>query len=343
MGQKVHPYGFRLGIIRDWQSRWYADREYREFVIEDDKLRRYLRARLPGLLSAAGGNRRGGGGGGRSGGGGNRGGRGMDAGVSNIEIERMANMIKVTLHTARPGMIIGRGGRGIDDLRAELEKLTPRKVQVNVLEIKQPELDAQLVSESIASQIERRVSFKRAIRLAIARTMQRGGKGIKVLVGGRLGGAEIARSYGDKDGKIPLHTLRADIDYGVTEARTQYGNIGVKVWIYRGEILPGTGIQTPVVARPAVPRPMPAPTPEGAAAAPAAAGADKKAKGWRRVARGEATPAMTEEAEVAEAPVEIVAPVEVEPVQDAAPVIEEVQAEETNPTTDEATGDGESA
>jgi len=335
MGQKVHPYGFRLGIIRDWQSRWYADREYREFVIEDDKLRRYLRSRLPGLLSAAAGNRRGGGGG--------RGGRGMDAGVSNIEIERMANMIKVTLHTARPGMIIGRGGRGIDDLRAELEKLTPRKVQVNVLEIKQPELDAQLVAESIASQIERRVSFKRAIRLAIARTMQRGGKGIKVLVGGRLGGAEIARSYGDKDGKIPLHTLRADIDYGVTEARTQYGNIGVKVWIYRGEILPGTGIQTPVAARPVVARPQPAaPIPEGAAAAPAA-GADKKAKGWRRVARGEAAPAVTEETAPAEEMVEMTAPVEDAPVTDVTPVSEEVQAEATNPTTDEATGEGESA
>ncbi len=220
MGQKVHPYGFRLGVVRDWQSRWYADTEYRDFVIEDDKIRKYLRRRLPGLFAA--GAKRGGGG---------RNTRGAEAGVSTIEIERMANMIKVTLHTARPGMIIGRGGRGIDDLRAELEKLTPRKVQLNVMEIKQPELDAQLVAESIASQVERRVSFKRAIRLAIARTMQRNGKGIKVIISGRLGGAEIARRYADKDGKIPLHTLRADIDYGMTEAKTQYGNIGVKVWI----------------------------------------------------------------------------------------------------------------
>jgi small subunit ribosomal protein S3 len=170
-----------------------------------------------------------------------------------------------------------------------LEKLTPRKVQINVLEIKQPELDAQLVADSVGNQIERRVSFKRAIRLAIARTMQRGGKGIKVIVSGRLGGAEIARRYGDKDGKIPLHTLRADIDYGVSEARTQYGNIGVKVWIYRGEILPGAGTGSvppmPVAApRPAVARPVAAPS---APAAPAT-GAEKKAKGWRRVPRDEA-------------------------------------------------------
>jgi len=276
MGQKVHPYGFRLGIIRDWQSRWYADREYKDFAIEDNLLRKYLRTRLPSMFSA----------------GAKRGGRGgMDAGVSQIEIERMANLIKVTLHTARPGLIIGRGGRGIDELRAELEKITPRKVQLNVMEIKQPELDAQLVAESISNQIERRVSFKRAIRLAIARTMQRNGKGIKVIVSGRLGGAEIARSYSDKDGKIPLHTLRADIDYGVAEARTQYGNIGVKVWIYRGEILPGEGKPQPVAARPAAARPaQPA-----LAAEAASAGAAEKKKGWRRVPREEPAAAETEQ------------------------------------------------
>jgi small subunit ribosomal protein S3 len=269
MGQKVHPYGFRLGVIRDWQSRWFADKEYKDLVLEDDKIRRHLRTRIPSLLAGAGARR------------GGRGGRGPEAGVSKIEIERMANMVKVTLHTARPGLIIGRGGKGIEDLRAEIEALIPRKVQVNVLEIKQPELDAYLVAESIANQIERRVSFKRAVRLAIARTMQRGGKGIKVLVGGRLGGAEIARSYGDKDGKIPLHTLRADIDYGVTEARTQYGNIGVKVWIYRGEILPGT--ERPVTQRPAAPRvAAPAPLPE-------------KKKGWRRVPRDESSVEPTAE------------------------------------------------
>jgi small subunit ribosomal protein S3 len=292
MGQKVHPYGFRLGIIRDWQSRWFADKEYREFVIEDDKIRNFLRLRLPGLHNAAASGRRGsGGGGGRTGGGG-RSGRNMDAGVSQIIIERMANMVKVTLHTARPGLIIGRGGRGIDDLRVELEKVIPRKVQINVLEIKQPELDAYLVAESVAGQIERRVSFKRAIRLAIARTMQRGGKGIKVIVGGRLGGAEIARSYGDKDGKIPLHTLRADIDYGAIEARTQYGNIGVKVWIYRGEVLPGPVASSTALPRASAARPMPATPP----VAPVES-AEKKAKGWRRVAR-ESAPDAADEHEI---------------------------------------------
>lgn len=281
MGQKVHPYGFRLGIIRDWQSRWYADKEYKEFAIEDHKIRTHLRSRLPGMISAAGSRRP------------QRGGRGMDAGVSQIEIERMANLIKVTLHTARPGIIIGRGGRGIDEIRAELEKITPRKVQVNVLEIKQPELDAQLVSDAIASQIERRVSFKRAIRLAIARTMQRGGKGIKVIVSGRLGGAEIARSYNDKDGKVPLHTLRADIDYGVTEARTQYGNIGVKVWIYRGEILPGTTpMTTPIVS---IPRPAVAAAPSPAQSTAAAADKKAGAKGWKRVPRDAGAVAPTAE------------------------------------------------
>ena len=286
MGQKVHPFGFRLGVIRDWQSRWFADKDYREFVIEDEKIRQYLRTRLKGTPATGGGNRRPGG----------RGGRPTDAGLSQIAIERMANMIKVTLHTARPGIIIGRGGRGIDELRMELEKITPRKVQLNVLEIKNPELDALLVAESVASQIERRVSFKRAIRLAIARTMQRGGKGIKIIVGGRLGGAEIARSYSDKDGKIPLHTLRADIDYGAIEARTQYGNIGVKVWIYRGEILPGTA---PVQAHATgAARPQPAPRPYTTAppaASPVSADSgEKKAKGWRRVSTGSVAPVVDE-------------------------------------------------
>lgn len=291
MGQKVHPYGFRIGIVRDWQSRWFADNEYKDFAIEDHKIRKYLRGRLPSLFSAGSRGRvQSRGGGGARGGGSRGGGRGMDAGVSQIEIERMANIVKVTLHTARPGMIIGRGGRGIDDLRNELEKVTPRKVQLNVVEIKQPELDAHLVAESVSSQIERRVSFKRAIRLAIARTMQRGGKGIKVIVGGRLGGAEIARSYSDKDGKIPLHTLRADIDYGVAEARTQYGNIGVKVWIYRGEILPGaaTAPVTPRVMPARQPVPAAGPAVAGPAAAPTAVPAEKKVKGWRRVPREEA-------------------------------------------------------
>lgn len=339
MGQKVHPYGFRLGVVRDWQSRWYADTEYREFVIEDAKLRKYLRRRLPSLFAASA----------KRGGGGRGGGRGVEAGVSAIEIERMANMIKITLHTARPGMIIGRGGRGIDDLRAELEKLTPRKIQLNVMEIKQPELDAQLVSESISSQVERRVSFKRAIRLAIARTMQRGGKGIKVIISGRLGGAEIARRYSDKDGKVPLHTLRADIDFGMTEAKTQYGNIGVKVWIYRGEILPGIAPMAPVaVPRPAMAVRPPAPAPEAGAppsAGPAPAG-EKKAKGWRRVPR-EAAGAMVEVTAEGESPEEfagsVLTPEETleetivasaNPEVEEVPAAPEVAAEAATPETD---------
>jgi small subunit ribosomal protein S3 len=323
MGQKVHPYGMRLGIIRDWQSRWFADKEYAEFALEDHKIRQFLRAKMPSIISGAAATQRGG----RGGGGGNRGGRGgggrggMDAGVSTIEIERMANLVKVTLHTARPGLIIGRGGRGIDEIRAELEKLIPRTVQLNVLEVKAPELDAMLVAESISNQIERRVSFKRAIRLAIARTMQRGGKGIKVIVGGRLGGAEIARSYGDKDGKIPLHTLRADIDYGLAEARTQYGNIGVKVWIYRGEILPGTA---PMVGQTQVPRERTAMPPRPTAAAPAGAPAAATAKkGWKRVTRsdGDVAPAPVDESpELVE---ENVLPQT--PVAEETPVIEAVE------------------
>jgi len=335
MGQKVHPYGFRLGVIRDWQSRWYADKEYKELAIEDNLIRKYLRNRLPTLFSAgasAAAARRGGRGGGGSGGSrGGRGGRGLDAGVSQIEIERMANLIKVTMHTARPGLIIGRGGRGIDELRAELERITPRKVQLNVLEIKQPELDAQLVAESIGSQIERRVSFKRAIRLGIARTMQRGGKGIKVIVGGRLGGAEIARSYSDKDGKIPLHTLRADIDYGFSEARTQYGNIGVKVWIYRGEILPGESIKPPAprvaITRAAQP-PVAAPT----GTEPAPVTPPEKKKGWRRVPKDEAT-AIAAAAESVDSPEEVAD----KAAEGTAPLTEPVETlEETPVATSEA-------
>jgi len=325
MGQKVHPYGFRLGVIRDWQSRWYADKEYKELAIEDNLIRKYLRNRLPNLFSAgasAAATRRGGRGG--------RGGRGLDAGVSQIEIERMANVIKVTMHTARPGLIIGRGGRGIDELRAELERITPRKVQLNVLEIKSPELDAQLVAESIGSQIERRVSFKRAIRLGIARTIQRGGKGIKVIVGGRLGGAEIARSYSDKDGKIPLHTLRADIDYGFSEARTQYGNIGVKVWIYRGEILPGESKQPPA-PRKAAARVAPPAAVAPAGVEPAAAAPEKK-KGWRRVPKDEAT-AIAAAAESVDSPEEAAG----KAAEGTAPLAEPVETlEETPVATSEA-------
>jgi len=208
VGQKIHPIGLRIGIIRDWESKWFADKGYADLLYEDFRIRRFLNART------------------------------ANAAVSHIEIERQANKVKVSLHTGKPGVIIGRGGKGADDLKNALERRLKKQVNISVQEIRQPELDAKLVSESIAQQLEKRVAAKRAIRQAIQRSMRMGAKGIKVLVAGRLGGAEMARREGDKQGKIPLHTLRADIDYGLSEAKTTYGNIGVKVWIYRGDILP---------------------------------------------------------------------------------------------------------
>jgi len=208
VGQKIHPIGLRIGIIRDWESKWFADKGYADLLYEDYQIRRFLRGRT------------------------------ANAAVSHIEIERQANKVKVSLHTGKPGVIIGRGGRGADELKNSLERKLKKQVNISVQEIRQPELDAQLVSESIAQQIEKRIAPKRAMRQAIQRTMRMGGKGIKVQVSGRLGGSEMARRESDKQGKIPLHTLRADIDYGFSEARTTYGNIGVKVWVYRGDILP---------------------------------------------------------------------------------------------------------
>lgn len=209
MGQKVHPIGLRIGIIKDWESKWYAGkRDFAELLHEDLMIRKYIKERF------------------------------YSAGVSRIEIERAANRVRVTIHTARPGMVIGRGGTEVDSVRRVLEEKTGKQIQVNIVEIKVPELDAQLVAENIASQLERRVSFRRAMRQAQQRTMRLGAEGIKVAVSGRLGGAEIARREWNPEGKIPLHTLRADIDYGFAEADTTYGQIGVKVWIYKGEVLP---------------------------------------------------------------------------------------------------------
>lgn len=209
MGQKVNPHGLRVGIIKDWDSRWYAnDKTFNEYLVEDFKLREYIKKEL--YLS----------------------------GVSKIEIERAANKIKVTVHTAKPGMVIGKGGAGVEELRQNLEKMTNKSVAVNIEEIKVPELDAQLVAENIASQLERRVTFRRAMKQAIQRTMRTGALGIKTQVSGRLGGADMARTEGYSEGTIPLQTLRADIDYGFAEANTTYGKIGVKVWIYKGEVLP---------------------------------------------------------------------------------------------------------
>lgn len=208
MGQKVNPVGMRIGVIRDWESKWYAGKDFGNLLLEDVKIRDYLKKRL------------------------------KDAAVSRIEIERAANRVNVTIHTAKPGMVIGKGGAEVENIRNEVTKLTNKKVHINITEIKKPELDATLVAESIAQQLERRISFRRAMKQAMQRTMRAGAKGIKTLTSGRLGGAEIARSEGYSEGTVPLHTLRADIDYGTAEAHTTYGRIGVKVWIYRGEILP---------------------------------------------------------------------------------------------------------
>jgi small subunit ribosomal protein S3 len=214
LGQKIHPVGFRVGVIRGFDSHWYYGKKgYGAALLQDHRLRNFVKDRV-GL-----GN------------------------VSRVEIERAANRIKVTIFTARPGAIIGRGGKGIDELTDILNRLVRREdptsvVQVNVTEVRQPELDAQLVSENIAMQLEKRISHRRAMRQAMTRCMRLNGRGIKIQVSGRLGGSEIARTEGDKVGKIPLHTLRADIDYGFAIARTMYGSIGIKVWVYKGEVLP---------------------------------------------------------------------------------------------------------
>lgn len=208
MGQKVHPKGMRVGIIRDWESNWYADKNYAELLHEDIKIRKFIKKKL------------------------------FHAGISGIQIERAANRIKVSINTAKPGIVIGRGGSEVEALRKTLEKLTSKKVSVNIIEVKKPELDATLVAEGIAAQLVKRIAFRRAMKQAVSRTMRLGAQGVKISSSGRLGGAEIARTEWYSEGKVPLHTLRADIDYGFAEADTTYGKIGVKVWIYKGEILP---------------------------------------------------------------------------------------------------------
>ncbi|WP_414935933.1 30S ribosomal protein S3 [Amycolatopsis sp. cmx-11-51] len=210
MGQKINPHGFRLGITTDWKSRWYADKQYAEYVAEDVKIRK--------LLST-----------------------GMErAGISKVEIERTRDRVRVDIHTARPGIVIGRRGAEADRIRGALEKLTAKQVQLNILEVKNPEADAQLVAQGVAEQLSNRVAFRRAMRKAIQTSMRSPQvKGIRVQCGGRLGGAEMSRSEHYRDGRVPLHTLRADIDYGFFEAKTTFGRIGVKVWIYKGELVGG--------------------------------------------------------------------------------------------------------
>ena len=207
MGQKVNPHGLRVGVIKNWDSRWIAGKDFAQNIYEDNKLRKYLKERLSAFS------------------------------VPKVEIERKSNTVTIFIFTAKPGALIGKGGAGIDALKAELEKMLGKKVHLNIMEIRKPDMDAQLVAESIAQQLEKRVSFRRAMKQSMQRVTRAGAKGVKILVSGRLGGAEIARSEGDHEGSIPLQTLRADIDYGFAEAATTYGRIGVKVWVYKGEIL----------------------------------------------------------------------------------------------------------
>lgn len=219
MGQKVHPIGFRLGYIKDWQARWYADGKYTELLHEDIEIRKTVLGRLP------------------------------DAGIPRIEIERGANQVTVTVHTSKPGIVIGKGGAKVDELRTLIEALTEKKVRLNIQEIRVPEMDAFLVARSVADQLERRVSYKRAIKQAVQRTMQRGAGGIKIIASGRLAGAEMSRREVDRQGRVPLHTLRADIDYGLAEARTTFGAIGIKVWIYKRDVIVGrSGSEADVAA-----------------------------------------------------------------------------------------------
>ena len=226
MGRKVHPIGYRLGVVRDWQARWYAGKSYKDLLHEDLRLRRMVFQQL-GSADQLG-----------------------DAGVAMVEIERSANQVTVTIHTAKPGIVIGKGGQKVEDLRQMLEREVGKKVRLNITEIRQPELNAYLVAKSVAEQLEKRVAYKRAMKQAVAKSMRAGAKGCKIESAGRLGGAEMKRREWEREGRVPLQTLRADIDYGMAEAHTTFGRIGVKVWIYRGDVLPTVNRAVP--APPAV-------------------------------------------------------------------------------------------
>ena len=208
MGQKVNPHGLRVGVIKDWDSKWYAEADFADCLVEEYQIRKFLKKKL------------------------------YNAGVSKIEIERTSDRVKIIISTAKPGMIIGKGGSEIEKVRAELQKMTTKKVVVDIKEVKRPDREAQLVAENIAQQLENRISFRRAMKSCMGRAMKSGAKGIKASCAGRLGGADMARTETYSEGTIPLHTLRADIDYGFAEADTTYGKIGVKVWVYKGEVLP---------------------------------------------------------------------------------------------------------
>jgi small subunit ribosomal protein S3 len=281
MGQKVHPIGFRLGVnvgerrVKEWQGRWYADRDYTKFLHEDLSVRQMIMGRL------------------------------SDAGVSRVEIERSANQMTVTIHAAKPGIVIGKSGVKVEELRRNLEAMTGKRVRVTIQEIRQPELDAYLVARSVADQLERRVAFRRAMKQSVGRSMRFGARGIRVQVSGRLGGSEMSRREWEREGRVPLHTLRADIDFGQAEAHTTYGIIGVKVWIYRGDVAPTAreeAFQAAAAARPARPAvgagavARPAPVADGAAPAPPAPAAPAP-----EAPAAPAAPAATPEASAAPA------------------------------------------
>ena len=288
MGQKVHPTGFRIGIIYDWQSKWFADKDYRFLLQEDLKIRAYLEETM------------------------------ADAGIARVEIERNANIVTVTIHTAKPGIVIGRGGQKVDELRGKLETLTNKRIRVNIQEIRMPELDANLVARNIADQLERRVAFRRALRQTVSRTMARGAEGCKAMVAGRLGGIEMSRTESTMEGRVPLHTMRADIDYGQAEAATTFGRIGVKVWIYKGDRVPerkevAVEAEPPEKAAAAAPAPTteapataaPAQAPAPAAEAPAQPATPAPAA---EAPAQPATPAPAQPAPAAEAPAQPATP-----------------------------------
>ncbi len=315
MGQKVHPVGLRLGITRTWDSRWFEDKQYVNWLHEDLRMRKEL-----DKLSRS-------------------------AAVARVEIERRANQARVMISTAKPGIIIGKRGAGIEEIKKRLEKITGKQVSVNVVEIKHPELDAKLVANNIVDQLEKRIAFRRAMRQALQRTMKAGAKGIKVQCGGRLGGAEIARVERNFEGKVPLHTLRANIDYAHSEAYTTFGRIGVKVWIYLGEVLPD-GKQQPLQpqtrdARPQR-RPRPARPPRPVTAAPATAGTAPPAPAPEPAA----TLPAVESAPASALPVVETAPASALPVVESAPasalpVVESAPATTTEQTTTDTKKDGE--
>jgi small subunit ribosomal protein S3 len=288
VGQKVNPHGFRLGITTEFKSRWYADKLYRDYVKEDVAIRRMMA-------------------------------KGMErAGISRVEIERTRDRVRVDIHTARPGIVIGRRGAEADRIRGDLEKLTSKQVQLNILEVKNPEIDAQLVAQGVAEQLTQRVSFRRAMRKAMQSAMKSGAKGIRVQVSGRLGGAEMSRTEFYREGRVPLHTLRADIDYGFYEARTTFGRIGVKVWIYKGDVVLGR----PEHEAGAIPGRIPPRVP---------AGRPVRAPRAARPVR-EAIPAAVETVEVTDLPVEVPAPEAV--AVETTPVVETASVVETTPVVE---------